>query len=107
MADECRPDDMPPTGWLPGPDAAGAMVFRRHHEQLLRSLPRATTDIQYGGIVLPYHYDILAVARGFLAAGMPDITVIMAQTAWEVATEEVLSQLLRYHKFPTTVEAWI
>jgi hypothetical protein len=106
MTDERRPDDLPPMGWLSGPDAAGAMAFRRHHEQL-RSFARAATAMQYGGIVLPYHYDILAVARSFLTAGMPDIAVIMAQTAWEVATEELLSQLLRYENLPTKVAAWI
>jgi hypothetical protein len=107
MPDERRPDDLPPMGWLPNPDAVPGMTFLQHHKRLVRSYLTAATSMQYGGIVLPYHYDVLSVARNFLAEDRPDITVIMAQTACEIATEEVISQLLRYHNFTIAIEAWM
>jgi len=67
----------------------------------------AATSMQLGRVILPYHYDVLSVAADFLAAGKPDVAVIMAQTACEIATEAVISQLLRHYNLPAVVEKWI
>jgi len=57
--------------------------------------------------VLPYHYDVLASARSFLAADKYDVAVIMAQTACEIATDDVITVLLRRQNFSEGILAWI
>jgi len=57
--------------------------------------------------VLPYHYAILAIARDFLDADKDDVAVIMAQTASEIATDDIITVLLRRQNFSEEILAWI
>jgi hypothetical protein len=87
-----------------------AAVFRRHYEQRRRGYMTAATSMLYGTpavLVLPYHYDVLTSARDFLDAGMDDIAVIMAQTACEIATADIITGLLQHHRLPASIESWI
>jgi len=85
-----------------------AAAFRERQEVQRRSYLRAATSMLYDrGIIQPYHYDVLAIARNFLDSNMDDIAVIVAQTACEVATENVLSGLLQHHRLPAVFEPWV
>jgi hypothetical protein len=102
-------EELPPPGGMQRQETFDA-VFRRHHEELLRGYIIAQTSQLYqrgATIVLPYHYDVLAVARQFLDADRDDVAVIMAQTACEIATDDIVTMLLRHHDLPTAIEAWI
>jgi hypothetical protein len=108
-APEGRPEDLPPTGWIQRPGMFDA-VFRRHHEEQLRGYMVAVTSQLYQrgpAIVLPYHYDVLAIARQFLDADKDDVAVIMAQTACEITTDDVITTLLRHHNVPDVIQKWI
>ena len=92
-----RPEDLPPTGWMQGPEFFGT-TFRKHP-------PGPSSQIHEP--VLPYHYDVLASARSFLAADKYDVAVIMAQTACEIATDDVITVLLRRQNLSDGILAWI
>jgi len=101
-------EELPPTGWMQRPEAFEA-AFLRHHEKELSSYIAAVTQQLYQGasLVLPYHYDVLAIARQFLATDKDDVAVIMAQTACEIATDDSITALLRHQNLPTPLESWI
>ena len=82
------PDDPVPTGWMSRSNEH-ATAFLRNHEERMRSFMHAATSMQLGRVILPYHYDVLSVAADFLAAGKPDVAVIMAQTACEIALDVI------------------
>jgi len=85
-------------------------VFRQHHAEQMRAYMTAVTSQLYQRgftLVLPYQYDVLAVARRFLDADMYDVAVIMAQTAVEIATDDIVATLLRRHNLPPAVQTWI
>lgn len=108
---EGRPEESPPTGWMQRPELFDA-VFRQHHEAQMRGYMTAVNAqllYQQGSaaLVLPYHYDVLAVARRFLDADMYDVAVIMAQTAIEIATDDIVTTLLRYHNVSDVIQKWI
>jgi len=108
-APEGRPEDLPPTGWMQGPEALGA-AFRKHHENQLRGYMTAVTRQLYQtwqDPVLPYHYDVLASARDFLDADKDDVAVIMAQTACEIATDDIMAVLLRRQDLSDGIRAWV
>ena len=91
------------------PEVFGA-AFRKHHEDQLRGYMSAATKHLYQDWqdpVLPYHYDVLAIARQFLDADKDDVAVIMAQTACEIATDDIISALLRRRALSDEVRAWI
>jgi hypothetical protein len=49
-----------------------------------------------GKLALPYHYDVLAAARQLLDADKDDVAVIMAQTAREIATDDIIRTLMQH-----------
>ncbi|HEV8531418.1 MAG TPA: hypothetical protein VGT00_08375 [Methylomirabilota bacterium] len=105
---EASPEDLP-TGWMQGPEFFGA-AFRKHHEDQLRGYMNAATKQLYQNWqdpVLPYHYDVLAIARQFLDADKDDVAVIMAQTACEIATDDIITVLLRRHNLADGIRAWV
>jgi hypothetical protein len=70
----------------------------------------ATSQLYQRGpafLLLPYHYDVLAIARQFLDADKDDVAVIMAQTACEIATDDLVTALLRLRRLPADLESWI
>jgi hypothetical protein len=106
---EARPEDLPPTGWMQGPEFFGS-VFRKHHEDQLRGYMTAVTRQLYQtwqDPVLPYHYGVLASARDFLDADKDDVAVIMAQTACEIATDDIMTVLLRRQDLSDGIRAWV
>ncbi len=109
-APEGRPEDVLPPGWMQRGETFDA-VFRQHHAEQLRAYMTAVTSQLYqraaATLVLPYQYDVLAVARRFLDADMYDVAVIMAQTSVEIATDDMVATLLRHHNLPPAIEAWI
>jgi hypothetical protein len=57
-------EEQPPTDWIPGPDIAA--VFRLGHAERMRAYMTGATAQLYqraGELALPYHYDVLVVAR--------------------------------------------
>jgi hypothetical protein len=101
-------EEQPPTDWIPGPDIAA--VFRRGHAERMRAYMTGATAQLYqraGELALPYHYDVLAVARQFLDADKDDVAVIMAQTACEIATDDIIRTLLQHYRLPSLLESWI
>ncbi len=52
-------------------------------------------------------YDVLAIARQFLDADKDDVAVIMAQTACEIATDDLITTLLRHHDLTDGIRAWM
>jgi len=99
-------EELPPG--TPSSAMWNAEAFRSRQEQQRRSYLRAATSAIYDrGVIQPYHYDVLVVARNFRDSNMDDVAVIMAQTACEVATEYFISQLLKHHKLPAVFEPWV
>jgi hypothetical protein len=97
-------EEQPPTDWIPGPDIAA--VFRRGHAERMRAYMTGATAQLYqraGELALPYHYDVLAVARQFLDADKDDVAVIMAQTACEIATDDII-RTLQHYRLPSLLE---
>jgi hypothetical protein len=104
--EDAMPEEPVPTGWM-DTQMQGATAFRRHYETTRQSYLSANTKMLYRDPVLPPHYDVLTTAGDFARGGMPDVAVIMAQTACEIATEAVLNGLLLLHSFSNPVESWI
>jgi hypothetical protein len=111
-APDPRPEQLPPTGWMQRQEMFDAAVFRRQHEEQLHGyMTAATAQLYQRGtaalLVLPYHYDVLAAARRFLDAEMNDVAVIVAQTSAEIATDDVITALLRHNNPPRPIDEWI
>jgi hypothetical protein len=100
------PEDLPPSGWMETQMMSGD-AFRRHYERQREHYRAAQSALQFREPILPYHYDVLTTASDFARGGMPDVAVIMAQTACEIATEAAIDRLFRRQGLPQAVESWI
>src|SRR6266403_183817 len=108
-ASDPPPEQLPPADGRNRAEMFNAAVFRRQHEEQLHGfMTAATAQLYQRGtaalIVLPYHYDVLATARHFLDADMYEVAVIMAQTSVEIATDDIITTLLRHHNPPRPID---